>query len=61
MLSVFLENIVLDIPPVILRICCDKSAPNVIWIKVWLKEPKWASWAQFLFSAYDIDIQMVLR
>ena len=53
MLSVFLENIVLNIPVYFYEYVATKAPPSDIWIKAWLKGPKWASQAQVLFSTSD--------
>ena len=53
MLSVFLENIVLNIPLLFYEYVATKASPSDIWIKAWLKGPKWASQAQVLFSTSD--------
>ena len=61
MLSVFLENIVLNIPLLFYEYVATKAPPSDIWIKAWLKGPHGPRSFSVPLTAFVIDNQMVLR
>ena len=60
MLSVFLKDIVLNIPLLFHEYVARNAPPSDIWKITWFKGPQWVSQAQDLASAFVVDNQMLL-